>query len=74
MQYRILGPLEVVDDAGVPAPGLGRPKQRALLALLVLRVGEVVPADRIIELLWAAGQPGLLGTRCRCTCRSCGGA
>jgi hypothetical protein len=29
MQYRILGPLEVVDDSGSPAPGLGPPKQRA---------------------------------------------
>jgi basic membrane lipoprotein Med (substrate-binding protein (PBP1-ABC) superfamily)/DNA-binding SARP family transcriptional activator len=61
MQYRILGPLEVVDDAGSPAPGLGPPKQRALLALLVLRVGEVVPADRIIELLWGGRPPRTAG-------------
>jgi basic membrane lipoprotein Med (substrate-binding protein (PBP1-ABC) superfamily)/DNA-binding SARP family transcriptional activator len=61
MQYRILGPLEVVDDTGSPAPGLGPPKQRALLALLVLRVGEVVPADRIIELLWGGRPPRTAG-------------
>jgi len=61
MQYRILGPLEVVDDTGASAPGLGPPKQRALLALLVLRVGEVVPADRIIELLWGGRPPRTAG-------------
>ncbi len=60
MQYRILGPLEVVDDSGSPA-ALGPPKQRALLALLVLRVGEVVPADRIVELLWAGRPPRTAG-------------
>src|SRR5688500_18713886 len=33
MQYRILGPLEVADEHGRPTPGLGPPKQRALLTL-----------------------------------------
>ncbi len=34
MEFRVLGPLEVVD--GLRALDLGGPKQRALLALLVL--------------------------------------
>ena len=47
MQFRILGPLEVVDgDSVVPLAGV---KQRALLALLLLNVNEVVSSDRLIE-------------------------
>jgi WD40 repeat protein/DNA-binding SARP family transcriptional activator len=48
LDYRILGPLEVVRGDG-PAIGLGGPRQRGLLALLVLRAGEVVPSERLIE-------------------------
>jgi DNA-binding SARP family transcriptional activator len=41
-QFTILGPLEVVErDAPLP---LGGTKQRALLAILILRRGELVPA------------------------------
>ncbi|MGK5114416.1 AfsR/SARP family transcriptional regulator [Geodermatophilus sp. CPCC 205506] len=54
MQFRILGPLEVVDD-GQPVR-LGRPKQRALLAVLLLEAGRVVSLDRLVEQLWN-GQP-----------------
>lgn len=39
----MLGPLEVLD--GASAMPLGGPKQRALLALLPLRAGEVVSVD-----------------------------
>ena len=43
LDYRILGPLEVVDgDRRLP---LGGPKQRALLAVLLLHANEVVSAD-----------------------------
>ena len=45
--FRILGPLEVLHD-GVPVPLAGQ-KQRALLALLLLNVNDVVPAERLIE-------------------------
>ena len=57
MEFRILGPLEVCAD-GAPVD-LGPPKQRALLALLLLDVDRVVPTDRILEQLWgdeAAGK------------------
>jgi len=50
MQLRLLGPSQLwANGRTVP---LGGPKQRALLALLALRAGEVVPRDRLIEALW----------------------
>ena len=49
---RVLGPLEVViDGVDVTPPA---PKERALLALLVIRRGRVVGADRLMEELWLA--------------------
>jgi DNA-binding SARP family transcriptional activator len=55
MQFRILGPLSVVGNGMVAA--LGPPKQRALLAILLTRIGEVVPLERLIELLWGEAAP-----------------
>ncbi|MBA2632666.1 MAG: BMP family ABC transporter substrate-binding protein [Chloroflexi bacterium] len=55
MQFRILGSLSVVGNGSVAA--LGPPKQRALLAILLTRIGEVVPVERLIELLWGAAAP-----------------
>ena len=55
-EFRILGPLEVRDPAR-PAVGLGGPKQRALLALLLLHAGRVVPADRLLDDLWGEEPP-----------------
>jgi WD40 repeat protein/DNA-binding SARP family transcriptional activator len=51
LEFRILGPLSVrVDGAPVPAGG---PKQRALLALLLLSANRVVSRDRLIGELFA---------------------
>ena len=50
MEYRILGPLEVVDGGRVVS--LGGPKQRAVLAMLLLDVGRVVSVDRLVEGVW----------------------
>jgi predicted ATPase/DNA-binding SARP family transcriptional activator len=55
VEFRILGPLEVVAEAGVVA--LEAPKPRALLALLLLRANEPVSRDRLIEDLWAGRPP-----------------
>ena len=55
MEFRVLGALEA--GAGSAVADLGPPKQRALLAILVLHVGEIVPVDRLIELLWGDGAP-----------------
>ena len=55
MEFRILGPLEVVSDTGVvKVPGA---KCRALLAMLLVRAGTVVTADRLIDDLWQAAPP-----------------
>ncbi len=55
MQFRILGSLSVVGNGKVAA--LGPPKQRALLAILLTRPDEVVPVERLTELLWGAAAP-----------------
>ena len=55
MEFRILGPTEVLDgERPVPLPS-GR--GRALLALLVLHAGEPVSADRLIDELWGEDPP-----------------
>ena len=54
MQVRLFGELEA-QHAGVPVPVRGA-KQRALLALLALRPGQPVSADRLIDVLWGDGQ------------------
>jgi DNA-binding SARP family transcriptional activator len=55
LEYRILGPLEVMAD-GVPAP-LGGPRQRAVLAILLAHANEAVPIGRIIDGVWAEQPP-----------------
>jgi YVTN family beta-propeller protein len=49
LEFRILGPLDVRVD-GV-AVSVGGPKQRALLALLLLHANQVVSRDRLIDQL-----------------------
>src|SRR4051812_45799362 len=55
MEYRILGPLEVVD--GGRLVDVGTRKQRALLSLLLIAANRVVPLDLIIEELWSDEPP-----------------
>ena len=50
MDFRILGSVEVLTE-GKPLP-VGGPRQRALLAYLLLNEHDVVSADRLIEELW----------------------
>jgi DNA-binding SARP family transcriptional activator len=53
--FRILGTLEVI---GVDGPvALGGPRQRALLAALLLRVGRVVPTEQLVDELYGAEPP-----------------
>jgi class 3 adenylate cyclase/DNA-binding SARP family transcriptional activator len=56
MRFGILGPFEVADDRGRPV-ALGGPKQRAVLAILLLGANRVVSRDRLIEELWGAHAP-----------------
>ena len=55
VHYRLLGSLEVRSNGRVV--DLGPPKQRALLAILLLHAGEVVSTDRLIELVWTDNPP-----------------
>ena len=50
VEFQILGPLRVVDGDRDLTPA--RPKQRALLAMLLLHRGEVVPGAQLIEAIW----------------------
>ncbi|MDQ4029865.1 MAG: AAA family ATPase, partial [Actinomycetota bacterium] len=60
MEFRILGPLEVLDgDRAVPLPG-GR--ARALLARLILDAGNVVSAERLVDDLWGEAVPATAHT------------
>jgi predicted ATPase/DNA-binding SARP family transcriptional activator len=53
-QFRLLGPFELV--AGGEVIEIGSPKQRLLLAMLVLRANRAVSVDELTEALWD-GQP-----------------
>ncbi len=55
MEFRILGPLDVVDE-GRPVV-LQRGKQLALLAYLLLHPNELVSTDRLIDALWGERPP-----------------
>ena len=55
LEFRILGPLEVVGEDG-PIP-LGGPKQRATLAILLLAANRVVPVERLADDLYRGAAP-----------------
>jgi predicted ATPase/DNA-binding SARP family transcriptional activator len=55
MEFRVLGPLEVLEDGRQVE--LGGAKQRALLAILLLHANEVVSSDRLIEAMWDEQPP-----------------
>jgi DNA-binding SARP family transcriptional activator/tetratricopeptide (TPR) repeat protein len=55
MEFRILGPVEAWD--GTQRLGLGGPKPRALLAVLLLHANQVVSTDRLIDQLWGEAPP-----------------
>ena len=55
MDFRVLGPLEVAD--GDQRLALGAPKQRALLAVLLLHANDAVAVERLIDDLWGASPP-----------------
>ena len=55
LDFRILGPFEVVRDGEPVELPAGKP--RALLALLLLHAGEVVSVDRLVDKLWGESPP-----------------
>ncbi len=54
MEFRILGPLEAHDGRALR---LGGPKQRAVLALLLLHRNAAVSVDELIDGLWGEAPP-----------------
>jgi peptide/nickel transport system substrate-binding protein len=55
VDFLVLGPVEArIDGRVLP---LGGPKQRALLALLLLNANEVVSRDRLVDNLWVERAP-----------------
>jgi DNA-binding SARP family transcriptional activator len=60
LEVRILGPLEVWDGEK-PLP-LGGQRQRAVLAILAVHAGEVVPSERLITELWGESPPPTAST------------
>jgi DNA-binding SARP family transcriptional activator/DNA-binding beta-propeller fold protein YncE/ABC-type branched-subunit amino acid transport system substrate-binding protein len=60
MRFSLLGPLHVADgEREIP---LGAPKQRALLALLLLRRGQPLSVEALCEGLWG-GEPPATGAK-----------
>jgi DNA-binding SARP family transcriptional activator/DNA-binding beta-propeller fold protein YncE len=55
MEFRLLGPLEVVGEDGPADVGAG--KRRALLTYLLINANEVVPTERLIDELWGEMPP-----------------
>ena len=55
MEFKVLGPLEVTEQ-GRPL-ALGGRKRRALLTMLLLRHGQVVSVDALIDGIWGEEAP-----------------
>jgi DNA-binding SARP family transcriptional activator len=56
VRFKILGPLQVlVDGRALP---LGGPKQRSVLAILLMDANRVVSADRLVEFIWEEAVAG----------------
>lgn len=63
MEFGILGPLQIRDGAelrAVPAA-----KQRVLLAALLLRRGQLVPAESLVDIVWDVRPPRSAATTLR---------
>ncbi|MGB3444400.1 MAG: BTAD domain-containing putative transcriptional regulator [Actinophytocola sp.] len=60
LRFRLLGPLELAvstDSAGSDWTVIGSTKRRALLAALLVRAGEPLRVDQLVEELWGARPP-----------------
>jgi DNA-binding SARP family transcriptional activator len=55
MEFRILGPLEVLEEDDALA--LGKLKERMVLAVLLLHANEFVSRERLIDELWGLAPP-----------------
>ncbi|HEY5881275.1 MAG TPA: BTAD domain-containing putative transcriptional regulator [Nakamurella sp.] len=59
LRLRVLGALDAALESGerVVRPDLGGPRQRSVLALLLVARGQVVSVDRLVEDLWNGEAP-----------------
>ncbi|MQA14656.1 MAG: AfsR/SARP family transcriptional regulator [Pseudonocardiaceae bacterium] len=55
VDFRVLGPVELVDD-GRPIV-IGSARQRTILAALLIHAGQLVSADRLVDVLWGDDPP-----------------
>src|SRR5437763_11002563 len=55
-RFGVLGPFEVIGDDGASVP-IGAPKQRAVLAVLLLRAGRFVSDEHLIDTVWGEDPP-----------------
>jgi DNA-binding SARP family transcriptional activator len=55
MEFRILGPLEVMADTQLI--DTGSPRERIILSILLLDMGRVVPVERLIDAVWDDAPP-----------------
>ncbi len=56
MEFRVLGPLEILDDSG-GVVHLRAAKERSLFLSLLLRANEVVSSERLIDDIWGEQRP-----------------
>ncbi|WP_257153665.1 AfsR/SARP family transcriptional regulator [Streptomyces lunaelactis] len=56
MRFAVLGPVR--SWCGPDEVDLGPPKQRAVLAVLLLGEGAQVPVDALVDAVWGTGSPG----------------
>jgi len=59
MRFRLLGPVEVW--AGGDWQGIGAPKWRSVLAVLLINAGQIVPVDVLINEVWGERPPAKAG-------------
>jgi DNA-binding SARP family transcriptional activator/tetratricopeptide (TPR) repeat protein len=67
MEFRLLGPLEVVDQ-GIPL-SLGSLRQRIVLTMLLFEANRIVPVTRLVDGLWGDEPPATARTQIQ-TCIS----
>ncbi|MGH9263880.1 MAG: BTAD domain-containing putative transcriptional regulator [Acidimicrobiales bacterium] len=60
IEFRLLGPLEVLRDGAVL--NVAAPRQRSLLVILLAHANELVPADRLADGMWQGRPPPTAAT------------
>ncbi|MEV4432059.1 AfsR/SARP family transcriptional regulator [Streptomyces sp. NPDC049555] len=61
MEFGILGPLQVT--AGGRQVPVGGPRQRTILAMMLLAQGQVVSVDRLVDVVWDGRPPATARTQ-----------